>query len=281
MITFAEQGEVWIERLRTRKRKPLKDSSLAAYQSYLDNWIYPIIGQKKLAKFGPLEMRDFVSQLAISLGAKSVNEIVSVVKQIVASVTNENGLALFPRAWSSEFIDLPAVNPRQQHTPTITREEIEQAIASSNEQYGCLYACLAASGLRINEALSIRLDDANGPHITFDPALSTIHVRRGLWRGREQDTPKTQAAIRSVEVPYALGEMLTNFVGNRDACHCWLFGNGRPMSESTARSHLQKRIPGKGFHAFRRFFVNHRRSMAMNEEILRELAGHSSSNMTD
>jgi integrase len=278
MITFAEQGEIFIERLRTRKRKPLKPSSFAAYQAYLTNWIYPVIGQKKLAKFGPLEMKDFVSHLALSLSPKTVNEIVSVTKQIVASVTNEHGLALFPRAWSSEFIDLPIVNPRQQNTPMVTREEVETAIASSSEDYRCLYACLAGAGLRINEALSIRLDDTNGPHTTFDPALSIIHVKRGLWRGREQDTPKTPASIRWVEVPYVLGEMLTKFVGSRDG---WLFGNGRPLSESTARAHLEKRIPGKGFHAFRRFFVNHRRTMAMNEEILRELAGHSSNNMTD
>jgi integrase len=275
VITFAEQGEIWIERLRTRKRKPIKESSLAAYQSYLDNWIYPLIGQKKLAKFGPLEMKDFVSQLAAHLGSKSTNEVVAATKQIVGSVTNEHGLSMFPRAWSADFIDLPVVNPRQQNTPTITREELERAITNSSEEYRCLYACLAGGGLRINEALAIKLGDPNGPHTAFDSALSIIHVRRGLWRGRERDSPKTQAAIRSVELPYALGEMLKKFVGNRDACHGWLFGNGRPMSESTARSHLQKRIPGKGFHAFRRFFVNHRRTMAMNEEILRELAGHS------
>lgn len=125
--------------------------------------------------------------------------------------------------------------------PTITRAEIEQAINNSNEEYGYLYACLAGSGLRINEALANRLGDPDGPHTVFDPASSIIHVRRGLWRGREQDSPKTQAAIRSVELPYALGEMLKKkFASKRDACHGWLFGNGRPMSETTARAHLEK-----------------------------------------
>jgi integrase len=72
--------------------------------------------------------------------------------------------------------------------------------------------------------------------------------------------------------------MLAKFAGKREG---WLFGNGRPLSESSARAHLAKHIPGKGFHAFRRFFVNHRREMGMPEEILRAIVGHSSTSMTD
>jgi integrase len=277
-MTFTSQSEIWIERLRTRKRNPLKESSLAVYRSYLRK-ILPLIGKTKLAEFGPLEMRAFVSELALTLGPKATNEIVSVTKQILASATDEQGQPLFPRTFNSEFIDLPIVDPRQQKTPMVTREELEHTIESEpSEVFRCLYACLAGAGLRINECLSIKFDAPDSPHTVFDAKSSMIHVRRGLWRRREQDSPKTPSSVRSVEVPFALGEMLARFAGNREG---FLFGNGTPLSESTARDHLDARLPRKGFHAIRRFFISHRRANGMPEEILRTLVGHSSSNMTD
>src|SRR5207253_2361406 len=108
----------------------------------------------------------------------------------------------------SEFIDLPVVDSRKQKTPIITREELERGIAESTEMFRCLYGVLAGAGLRINEALAVKLDDPTGSHSLFDATSSVIHVRRGLFRGREQDSPKTPSAIRSVEIPYSLNKML-------------------------------------------------------------------------
>jgi hypothetical protein len=92
-----------------------------------------------------------------------------------------------------------------------------------------------------------------------------------LWRRREQDSPPS--SVRSVEVPFVLAETLAKFAGHREG---FLFGNGTPLSESTARDHLDARLPGKGFHALRRFFILHRRANGVPEEILRSLVGRAS-----
>ena len=274
-VTVAEQYEVLIERLRTKRRNPLKESSLAAYRAYARNWICPQIGQVRLAEFGPRDMKDFVSQLAASLSPKTTNEIVSFVKQIVASATDEHGLPLHPRTWDSDFIDLPIVS--QQRTPTVSREQIERALSESTDTMCSLIACLAGSGLRINEALAIRIGDSSGPHSSFDALTSTIHIRRSLWRGREQSSPKTPSAIRVVEIPYALGAMLQGFAGQRDG---YLFGNGKPFAESTAREHLAKlKLPP--FHAFRRFRTTTLRAARCPEDVVRYWLGHSDHNVTD
>src|SRR5712672_1941522 len=85
MITFGEQADIFIERLQTRKRNPIKDSSLESYRSYARCWIVPLLGSTALAEFTPVAMRSFVEKLSVSLGPKSINEVVSLTKQIVAS----------------------------------------------------------------------------------------------------------------------------------------------------------------------------------------------------
>src|ERR1700674_3203269 len=216
-VTIKVAADAWLDHLERRKRSPAKPATLATFGSYVSNWIIPQVGGINIAVFGNANMRDFVAFLASrDLAPKTINEISSALKSIVVSVVDPNtGDQLYPRKFNSDFIDLPRVNPREQKTPTVTCEDIERAIRDSTEPYSILYAFLAGTGLRINEALAVRLDDPTGSHSVFDAASSTIHIRTGLWRGREQESPKTSAVIRSLEVPSELATMLTRFAGNR------------------------------------------------------------------
>lgn len=283
-ITFANQADVLLEHLRTRKRDPVKGSTLSVYGSYVHTWIVPSLGGQSLASFGTPEMRLFISLLAKSLKPKSVNEIVSLTKQIIASVVDETSeQPMFPRTWDSHRIDLPRVVQRDQRTPTVTREDIERAIRDSIEPYSVLFACLAGTGLRINEVLSVRLDDAattdTGTHSVFDVASATIHVRTGLWRRREQSSPKTAAAIRSVELYSELAAMLAAFSLHRTG---FLFSNDgvQPLSESTARLRLTT-LGLPGFHSFRRYRTTWLRKQRAPEDLIRAWLGHSDGSITD
>ena len=100
----------------------------------------------------------------------------------MASVVDQNGDELFPRKWNSDFIDAPVVE--KQNQPSVTSEQIEQAIAKANDADAVLYILLASSGLRIGKALALRI----GPSETssyFSDAAVTVHT--SLWRRREQD----------------------------------------------------------------------------------------------
>ena len=64
------------------------------------------------------------------LSPKMVNNVVQVVKMVVASAVNENGEQVHPRTWNHEFIDLPEV--KNQRQPTFT-SEVMKAIAGGSE----------------------------------------------------------------------------------------------------------------------------------------------------
>jgi integrase len=276
MITFTEQADILIERLRTRKRNPIKDSSLESYRSYSRRWIVPLLGSTCLAEFTPVAMKGFIEELSVSLGPKSVNEIVSLTKQIVASVTDNQGLPMYPRVWDSEFIDLPIVKHAEQDTPIFSRAQVEAMIATSDETYRCLFALAASSGLRIGELLAIKLAE-DGVSTVFD-ASGVIRVRQSLWRGRPQ-APKTSASVREVEIPMQIAAMLREFAGNRTG---YLFGNGRSLDVSSARSRLEKHVGAGCFHAFRRYRTTVLRKARCHEELIKTWLGHRAvSSVTD
>lgn len=144
--------------------------------------ITPAIGEHEIASFGNFQMRDFVSGLAEKkLAPKTICEISNAVKQIVASAVDQNGDELFPRTWNSEFIDAPLVEKQKQ--PSVSAEQIELAIAQAGELDALLYALLAASGLRIGEAMSLRIGHPDSSSYFVGHA---IPVQTSLWRRREQ-----------------------------------------------------------------------------------------------
>jgi integrase len=86
-----------------------------------------------------------------------------------------------------------------------------------------LYSLLAGTGLRIGEALALKI----GQHISDN--CSTIHVRQSLWRGKEQE-PKTQAAVRDVDITRELAALLAKFIGDRKDGYLFCTETGKPLS---------------------------------------------------
>jgi hypothetical protein len=108
---------------------------------------------------------------------------------------------------------------------------------------------------------------------------------RGLWNTTIQ-TPKTQAAIRDVDVTSELADMLRAFVGNRSGL---LFVNerGRVLAQSNLLQRslhplLEKlNVAQTGFHSFRRFRTTQLGKQRVPEDLLRFWIGHGPKTITD
>ena len=126
------------------------------------------------------------------------------VKFVVASAVDEEGDQTHTRAWNHEFIQLPLVIKENQNRPTITQAEITELLSSLKERDAVLVALVAGTGLRIGEALAVRTED-------FHPECQVLHVQRSLWHRREQ-APKTPNAIRLVDIPDTLAQILRRYI---------------------------------------------------------------------
>ena len=273
-ILMRAASENWLNHIETRKRRPLKQNTLETMRSWVNYRIVPALGSIEVRKIGVAVLREFIEGLhADHLSPKTQNEIAAVVKAIIGNCKNSEQEPLYPRQWNNEDLDLPVVHHTSQRTPIVTAEEIEGAMANSEDRFAVLFALCAGSGLRISEALALRLNSDRSDVSVFDATTATLRIRTAIWR-QQETPPKTDAAKRDVEITRRLSDFIAAFASGRT--NSFLFGDAKPLSSSTARTALDKAIgKGKGFHSFRRFFVSHRRGMAMNESVLKRLIGHS------
>jgi hypothetical protein len=169
--TFRQQAEWWMESLSTRRRRPLKPATIYGWQHCLDRWILPNLGNKLVSEVGNGALRQFVEILtAARLAPKTIVNVITVAKFVVASAVDEEGDQIHPRVWNYEFIQLPLVIKEKQNRPTITEWEISALLKNVKEHYAVLVALVAGTGLRIGEALAVRTED-------FAPDCRVLHVK--------------------------------------------------------------------------------------------------------
>jgi integrase len=156
-------------------------------------------------------------------------------------------------------------------------------VKDSKGQKQALYVLLAATGMRISEALALETKH-------FTNGGRTIEVRQQV----ERDTPrivkclKTDAAFRDIDLHPDVAEFLQHFIGDREGL---LFDtrNGTPHLHNNIEDRwLTARLkamgldePGMGWHAFRRFRKTWLRGKRCQEDINNFWMGHKPKTMSE
>ena len=245
----------------------MKPATVYGWQHCLDRWILPNLGNKLLSEVRNGALRQFVEILsAAGLAPKTIVNIVTVVKLVVASAVDEEGDQIHPRIWNHDFIQLPLVIKEKQNRPTIDGAEISALLKSVKGRYATLVALVAGTGLRIGEALAVRAED-------FDPDCHVLHVRRSVWHRCEQ-APKTPNAIRLIDIPEVLAQVLRRYTEGMDG---YLFTTraGRVLDPRNSLKALHGAGNRGGFHAFRRFRFSVLRRAGVPENLIKQWLGHS------
>lgn len=268
-MNFKNQAETFLKAAQTRKRNPIKASTVHKYESSLTH-VFPLFGNRDLADINNNALKTLVSKLsADGLSASTIVGVVTVVKLVVASAVNDQGEELYPRTWNHEFIDLPVIDPNSQKAPVAGGKAISQAISQAVGEEKALYALLAGSGLRIDEAHVLTVGPETKNVSTWDPQTGTIHIRPAAgW------TPKTDAGIRDIDLAPELNGYLIAILKPVEGQPMF-----HPFTRMTGYRHLEKAgIPG--FHSLRRFRVTHLRK-SVPEGLLKFWIGHANESVTD
>jgi Site-specific recombinase XerD len=285
--SFKQQAQWWLDEMRAgrivsrKKRKPIKPATLAGYQAAV-NWLNETIGNKALADIKNEVAKQLVIRMReANLADKTIVNYFQVVKAVVASAVSNEGEQLYPRNWNFHFIGLPVIDEKKQRKPSLSALEVEQILGRAKGRYKVLLALLAGTGLRIGEALGLKL----GEHLSGD--FSTIRVRQSVWRGSIQ-APKTDNAVREIDIPACLAALLKISVGGRASGFLFQSKSGRPLTQrNLLRDGLGKirrdmRLEdGKAFHAFRRFRTAHLRKNRVPWDLQKLWLGHANKDVTD
>jgi integrase len=195
-----------------------------------------------------------------TLARKSVLHLVVLMKTIVGRKV--------ARDWDIKLGR--AARPRQRF---FTEDEPRRIIEAARGQSRVLLATLAGTGLRIGEALGLQVADIDLEH-------GVIHVRRSIWRGQAVE-PKTDNALRTVDIGAALVALLRTHLGDRK--EGWVFpsGRGTPMAAENVRNRIlsplldQLGIAKAGAPAFRHSRVTLLRKYGSPEHVIKQWIGHS------
>ena len=162
------------------------------------------------------------------LSRKSILNIVGVLK-----------LVLGRKVWMS-WEELNLGKPPRSKQRYFTEEQLKRIIEAARGQYHVLFAVLAGTGMRIGEAAGLYVEDV-------DIQSQVVHVRRSIWKG-EDLVPKTENAIREVDIDETLTEMLRLFIGKPKAGRLFQSRMGTPLAHGTSASACSTRYSnGWGF----------------------------------
>ena len=280
--TFRDQAKTYLQWVQTRDREPIKDAS--SIEAALNKWILPAIGDLPLADIHNITVKPLVDRMKKALAARTVNKYVEYIGQIVASLKNgRTGEPIHRRTWDRSVMDLPVVNPRRQRRPALRLDAINTLVSGSTGDEQVLYVLLAATGMRISEALALESK-------RFVNDGRTIVVSQQV----DRDMPrivrylKTDAGTREVDLSTEVAEYLRAFVSGTDGL---LFEtrNGTPyLHNNLEQRWLTPRLQamgidekGMGFHAFRRFRKTWLRGERCQEDINNFWMGHQPETMSE
>jgi integrase len=108
-----------------------------------------------------------------------------------------------------------------------------------------------------------------------------VYVRRSIWKGKDL-APKTENAIREIDIDETLTEMLRLFIGERTAGRLFQSRTGTPLADGNLRKRVlhpvleRLGIPKAGLHAFRHSRVTQLRKAGTPQDLQKQWIGHSS-----
>jgi integrase len=282
-VTFGEQAKAYLYEAVHRTRKPLR--SVTSIQAALDKWILPEIGDFPLGMVDNLSVKPLVRKMhAGGLSARTVNKYAEHVRVIVKSLKDKNGEPVHRRIWNAEALDLPIVEYRKQRRPALNADGVNALIASAKPgQMRILFVLLAATGMRISEALALETK-----HFINDGR--TIVVEQQVDRMCPRIVPyvKTDASYRQVDLHTDVANYLRPYVSRKTGLvfHTknrtpHLYGNLAEDWLDPLLAKLGLEEEGLGWHAFRRYRNSWLRSKRCLEDILMHWMAHKPETMSE
>jgi integrase len=281
-VSLRDQAKTYVRWAITRDREPIRDTS--SIEAALNKWILPAIGDLPLGNVHNITVKPLVTKMKKSLSARTVNKYVEYIGQVVASLKDgKTGEPVHPRKWDAKEMDLPVLKSKEQRRPALNLNAVNKLVSESEGDEQSLYVLLAATGMRISEALALE-----SKHLVNN--CRTIQVCQQVDRDHPRivNYVKTDAGFREVELCTAVGEYLQAFINLKDGL---LFEtrNGTPyLHNNLEQRWLTPRLEamgiderGMGFHAFRRFRKTWLRGKRVQEDINNFWMGHAPETMSE
>jgi len=273
LLTFEKYAALW----RSTKGG-ISGKTLGTYDSQMRLHLIPHFGEKPLTGINAAEIRKWVSKLTeTKVGATTIRQSYRLLRQIMETAYIEERISRNPCAG----VKLPKIVTVDKRG--LTKDELV-ALANECGQYGPVILFLGSTGLRIGEALALRVGD-------IDNAKSTVNVERSWTKdvtGRSIMGSSTKTgASRIVPISPTILEALQPFLESKSS-EDWLFvgPRGKVMDYDWLRQRIFMPAAGKlgltgvTIHSLRHTCASLLISLGAPITTVSHLLGHASVKMT-
>lgn len=287
-IGFLRYDDEWVERYRGQGRRGFRESTREEYRRLIRTYAHRHFPRKrKLADVSTYALARFMDWLADEeeqgkrLSDHTIANAVIPLRAALATAKREGlirhnpaqGLAMPHREQLSD-----------EEVKVFSREQLAAILVMAPERYEPLFELLAATGLRISEAIALqRL------HLQLDQGEPEVCVRRAIVRNRIVP-PKSKYGRREVRLSAPLAaKLLAHLAALPDQDSTALaFPNeaGGPLNPCNLRRRVLKPLaeevdaPWAGFHTFRHTFASLHLGQGTNLLQLSRALGHHSAAFT-
>lgn len=212
--TVAQWCARWLAQCQVRP------STLTDYRVTVNRWIVPQIGSVRVADLTSETVSNLVRgwNLGPNTAAKSLRTFrvcLECAKRARLIAVNPASEVKGPRTKRKEVVTFPPV-------------ELKRIIAAAVEPSEAVYALLAATGLRLGEALGANVED-------YDAAKGLLRVQRTYDTKHGEREPKSENGKRTITVPAAARPAILRVVGQRKAGPLFAGADGGRRHQSAVR----------------------------------------------
>ena len=266
------------------KAVTMSENSRASFQSALNTWIYPAIGDKKLPDVSPADL----SALLLEIQAKGKSHATAVKVYTILHV-------MFKMAYLADEIPrnpmdkVPRPTPRKDEiraaeAQALTVDELRavlEALEAEPLKWRALVHLLIDTGMRRGEACGLQWADVN-------LESQVVTIRRNLCytpqKGVYADTPKS-GKVRDVDIGPETAALLEALRGQSGGEYVFTQGNGEPMHPQSPTRYLKKLsakcgVPDLHPHKLRHTFASIAITAGADVASVSEALGHSDKAVT-
>lgn len=206
---------------------PVRYSTRASYQSYLDNYIRPRWGEVAITSVRAMAVEDWLKRL--KLAPKSRGHIRALMSTLFKCAQRWELVASNPM----QLVRVKNVSKRLERPSVLSAQEFHELLRRIRQPYKTMVLIAGCLGLRASEIVGLQWKD-------LDFENSTLLVQRGVVLGRVGDV-KTEYSRDVVPIAPELASALLKY---RESCYPteegWLFPN-----PATNRPYHQEEIQKK------------------------------------